>query len=182
MHIKIHKAFTMIEVVFVIVIIGILSAVVAPRFIGVTHSARLTKVQSFVDVLNRTVAPMMWSSIQHNVPTANGSVTHNDVSGIAKYSSLFDVDTANPINIKDAQMKAIPLEITTNADGVTGQGTTHDIPLSDCEDADTIIDVGVGRIASAKIGNTIYNIGCIDGNLAISPHFFLDDGVNILTK
>lgn len=176
------KAFTMIEVVFVIVIIGILAAVALPRFGQTGEDAHVTKVRYFVDVLNRTVGPNMWSGIQRNVPTAKGSVKHADVASIAKYSSIFDPQTATPANKKDAQYTRIPVEITTNADGVTGQGTTHDIPLSGCADAGTPIAVGVGRIASAKIGDTIYNIGCIDGSMAVSLHFFMDDGTNVIVK
>jgi prepilin-type N-terminal cleavage/methylation domain-containing protein len=182
MNVKYQKAFTMIEVVFVIVVIGILAAVALPRFGKIGEDAHLTKIQTFVDILNRTVGPNMWSSIQRNVPTAKGSVKHADVAGIAKYSSLFDPQTATPSNAADAQIREIPTELTTNADGVTGAGSTHDIPLSNCADANTSISAGIGRIASAKIGDVIYNIGCIDGSLALSTHFFLDDGTRILKK
>jgi len=182
MNIKHQKAFTMIEVVFVIVVIGILAAVALPRFGKVAEDAHLTKIESFVDVLNRSVGATMWSGILRNVPSARGSVKHPDVAGIAKYNSLFDVQTTSGANVADAQIREIPLELTTDADGVTGAGSTHDIPLSNCADSDTPIAVGVGRIASAKIGETVYNLGCIDGNLAISPHFFLDDGTNIIVK
>ncbi len=177
---KHRHAFTIIEVVFVIVIIGILAAVALPQFQSMGENAHLTKVQSFVDVLNRSIGSMMWSSIQRNVPEAQGSVKSPAVSGIAKYTVLFDPLTATSANAQDAQFKMIPSEITTNADGVTGQGTTHDIPLSGCADANTTIDVGVGRIASAKIGNVVYNIGCIDGSMSMSPYFFIDDGSRVL--
>jgi len=176
------KAFTMIELIFVIIVIGILAVVALPRFSGIADDAHVTRIQSFVDTLNRTTGPSIWSGIQRNVPTAEGSVKHVDVATIAKYSSLFDVDTATPANVSDAHVKAIPSELTVNADGVTGAGATHDIPLSSCADAVTSIAVGEGLIASAKIGNTIYNIGCIDGSLSISPHFFIDDGTNIITR
>jgi hypothetical protein len=124
----------------------------------------------------------MWSGILRNVPNAKGSVKHTETAAITKYSTLFDTETSIPANQHDAQIVRLPVELTTNSDGVTGVGTTHDIPLSGCADAGTPLAVGVGRIASAKIGDTVYNIGCIDGDLSISPHFFLDDGTRIITK
>jgi len=176
------KAFTLIEVVFVILITGVLAAAAIPRFSQVTEDARVANMQHFVDVLNRSVGPNIWSGIQRNVPTAKGSVKHTDTASIAKYSTIFDEETTTAENRADAHFRNIPRELTTNADGVTGAGSTHDIPLSNCADAGTAIGVGVGRIASAKIGNKVYNIGCIDGDLALSPHFFLDDGEQVLNK
>jgi prepilin-type N-terminal cleavage/methylation domain-containing protein len=65
--------FTMIELIFVIVILGILAAVALPKFIGVSEQARNSKVQAFVGTLNRTVGPTLWSkSIAEG---KNGSIT-----------------------------------------------------------------------------------------------------------
>ena len=55
------KAFTMIELIFVIVILGILAAVALPKFIGVSKQAHEANVKSFVGTLNRTVGPTLWS-------------------------------------------------------------------------------------------------------------------------
>jgi len=55
------KAFTMIELIFVIVILGILAAVALPKFIGVAEQAREGNLKSFVGTLNRTVGPTLWS-------------------------------------------------------------------------------------------------------------------------
>ena len=56
------KAFTMIELIFVIVILGILAAVALPKFIGVASQAHEGNLESFVGTLNRTVGPTLWSS------------------------------------------------------------------------------------------------------------------------
>jgi prepilin-type N-terminal cleavage/methylation domain-containing protein len=42
------KAFTMIELIFVIVILGILAAVALPKFIGVANQAHEGNLKSFV--------------------------------------------------------------------------------------------------------------------------------------
>ena len=55
------KAFTMIELIFVIVILGILAAVALPKFIGVSKQAHEANLKSFVGTLNRTVGPTLWS-------------------------------------------------------------------------------------------------------------------------
>ncbi len=53
--------FTLIELVFVIVVLGILAAVALPKFVGVSEEAHLGKLKGFVGTLNRTVSPALWS-------------------------------------------------------------------------------------------------------------------------
>ncbi len=64
-----RAGFTMIELIFVIVILGILSAVALPKFIGVSEQAQAGKCQAFIGTLNRTVLPAMWSDMVLNGET-----------------------------------------------------------------------------------------------------------------
>ena len=69
-----RAGFTMIELIFVIVILGILSAVALPKFIGVSENAKAGKCKAFVGTLNRTVLPALWS----NAMLTDGNVTSDD--------------------------------------------------------------------------------------------------------
>ncbi len=68
-----RAGFTMIELIFVIVILGILAAVALPKFIGVSEQARNSKVEAFVGTMNRTIGPTLWSKSISG--TTNGLVT-----------------------------------------------------------------------------------------------------------
>ena len=70
-----RSGFTMIELIFVIVILGILSAVALPKFIGVSEQAQAGKCKAFVGTLNRTVLPALWSDMVLNAPTATAANT-----------------------------------------------------------------------------------------------------------
>ena len=55
------KAFTMIELIFVIVILGILAAVALPKFIGTAQQAHEGNLKAFTGTLNRTIGSSLWS-------------------------------------------------------------------------------------------------------------------------
>jgi len=81
------KAFTMIELIFVIVILGILAAVALPKFIGVASQAREGNLKSFVGTLNGTLGPTWWSQAMAqdgNVSTLNITTTND----LAKYTDV----------------------------------------------------------------------------------------------
>lgn len=58
-----RNGFTMIELIFVIVILGILSAVAVPKMMGVSEKADAGVCKSYYSSLNRTVSPTLWSNM-----------------------------------------------------------------------------------------------------------------------
>ena len=110
-----RAGFTMIELIFVIVILGILSAVALPKFIGVSQQAHDQKVEAFVGTLNRTVGPSMW---MNDLATNGGSVVGSECNNLLTY------------------LDAVPEELVFNSttcefDANTTMGGTLDVNITD---------------------------------------------------
>ena len=56
------KAFTMIELIFVIVIIDILAAVAIPKLTGIFGQAKGSKIIAYAGTPQRTTIPPYWSA------------------------------------------------------------------------------------------------------------------------
>jgi len=105
------KGFTMIELVFVIVITGILSALALPKFIGTSNEAHDSVVRSFTGSLNRTAGATIWSK----------SIAEGHYGAISSYCGTI------------SDFIPIPNELQDNGDCTfTGQeGATLNITFSD---------------------------------------------------
>ncbi len=87
--------FTMIELIFVIVILGILAAVALPKFVGVSEQAREGKMKAFVGTLNRTVSPTIWSKHIGEGGSVKGKENLADYIDIPKELVLEDTQLDN---------------------------------------------------------------------------------------
>jgi len=100
-----RAGFTMIELIFVIVILGILSAVALPKFIGVSEQAHNQKVEAFIGTLNRTVGPAMWAK---SIADGNGGT----------------IPAADCTNLVSTQLDAAPEEVIDQGDCTFDANTT----------------------------------------------------------
>jgi prepilin-type N-terminal cleavage/methylation domain-containing protein len=106
-----RAGFTMIELIFVIVILGILSAVALPKFIGVSEQAKAGKCKAMVGTLNRTVLPGLWSNMvlnDENESTAFTATTIGDqinipteCGAVASYVSAIVSGTPFTVHVGD---------------------------------------------------------------------------------
>jgi len=116
-----RAGFTMIELIFVIVILGILSAVALPKFIGVSEQAKAGKCKAFIGTLNRTVLPAIWSdAVLNNDTNVSGSFTKTNLEA--------QIDFPKDCNTSDQYEKL--LKGTVNAVTVTFGNTQYSIDLN----------------------------------------------------
>jgi len=157
-----RKAFSLIELVFVILITGIIASIALPRFLDVSDSAHVTKLQAFAGTLNKTVGPMLWSGLQRREP---------DKQGRLSISNNF-----NKIE-EGKELEQIP-------DEFIDLGDPKIISLASCMDSnntvppigDPVGNLTEGKVAGTqKIGLTTYALGCIDSSLDSAPRFYLYD-------
>ncbi len=149
-----RTGFTMIELIFVIVVLGILASVALPKFIGVSEQAHLGKVQALVGTLNRTVGPALWAK---SIADPN----NNDKGSIKTYQTEFE----QQIDINGIE------ELNGLTLTVSGCGPTPD---TDPNAAPGATVPATGKLISGiKIGNDTYDIGCSDGDVNSAPVFKL---------
>ena len=89
-----REGFTVIELVFVIVILGVLAAVTLPKFLGVRTQAENQIIKSFASTLTRTVGHTLWSQSIAN--GQNGLIkddNSNITSGGKKLEYYVDIPT-----------------------------------------------------------------------------------------
>ena len=134
-----RAGFTMIELIFVIVILGILAAVALPKFVGVSEQAKVGKLQAYVGTLNRTVLPPYWSNSMMG--------GNNGVIATTSNSNKINADLTPP-------------------DGMTANFSSLAAASYDFN-ATTVS--GTGVVTSKSYNGVTYSVVCKDGNTSVSP-------------
>lgn len=90
-----RAAFNLIELIFVIIILGILSSVVIVKMGNMANYAKETQLKSFVGTLNRSSGPAIW--LQSIKDGHNGSVALADYAAdLDKYIDMLPNYTLAP--------------------------------------------------------------------------------------
>jgi len=100
--------------IFVIVILGILSAVALPKLIGVKDQASEGIVKGFTGTLNRTVAPAKWSASL--MDGNDGSIASNEYK-------ITETDTDFPADFSDTTIDTTKCAASTATSASAVPGT-----------------------------------------------------------
>ena len=100
MRTRIRKAFTLVEILIVVVILGILAAIVVPQFTNATQDAQAGNIQAQLDTLNNQIE--LWKA-RHN-----GALPGADPATLAGYDWVSMI-TAQPGDLNSGgYIKAAP--------------------------------------------------------------------------
>jgi len=76
-----RSGFSMIELIFVIVIMGILAAVAVPKMMGTSSKAKVSSCKTFYSSLNGTVSPTLWMNmVQGDAAGASDAYSEENIS------------------------------------------------------------------------------------------------------
>lgn len=96
MYYKNRKAFTMIELVFVIVVIGILSSIAIPKFAATRGDAEMVKAKSAIGAIRSAVATERQKRILRGNFTTITKLSSSPTLGSAIFDG-FDGNTSAPV-------------------------------------------------------------------------------------
>ena len=132
---KIQKAFTVLELVFVIVIIGILSAVAIPKFAINRDDAVVTKAKVTVSSIRSAVS----IERQKRILSGNFNKIYRLASANGYNSPIFDAfdgNTSNPVlefplqSCKDSNARGCWMETLTGTSASPESWYTYKMPVS----------------------------------------------------
>ena len=110
MHKNVSKAFTMVELIFVIIIIGILSAIAIPKFAETTKTAHIAKAQSTL------VSVMSAIATERQKRILKGDFA-NAITSLGSGSDAFSVFNADKDGI---QNEVLRVPVANCSSGETG--------------------------------------------------------------
>ena len=166
--ISMKSGFTMIELIFVIVIIGILAAVALPKFAGMAGQAHVSNLGQYESSLTKTVAPTAWAKVVVS-DEGNLSGLPADEQNLSVYADIPKEFSGNNGNT-DANLSDTG---TTDSDA-SGQKDVlgNDITCKSGKKPYELKKVDGTRF-EASIDNKTYDVAVCNGTQTTSPQFFI---------
>ncbi len=157
---KKHNGFTLIELVVVIVILGILAATAAPRFIDLTTDATIARLEAMAGALRSGTSLVNARAIINNQTTGNDSLTVGDTT--------IEINSGYPRAILDGFVRTVDLEIVFTGGECDEEwcalGNQNAIPSGDV----TLTGTHVGKLFTQGFSYTdecgVYYVNREDGS------------------
>jgi len=111
------NSFTMIEIVFVIIILGILATVAVPKYLSISHEAHESNLISFTRTLNRTTGEDLWarSISEGKKGSIVNLVPNEDASFLGQYIQIPKEINSSDINLSKCGNGKYKTIMTANA-------------------------------------------------------------------
>jgi prepilin-type N-terminal cleavage/methylation domain-containing protein len=124
------KAFTMLELIFVIVIIGILAAVAIPRYFALSQASHEAVLISFVKTLNRTTGEDLWSRSlsQHKSGSIRDLNATEGYAFLSRYIQIPPEVNKTSIDLTNCGVNSYNIIMTADPNVIGGQ---YDITCKD---------------------------------------------------
>ncbi len=98
-------------------------------------------------------------------------------------SALIDANTSGSFKHTQTPIKLQAINEGDEVETIPTEFGVTSLDVTACLNADTNITGTASTIADAFIDSKLtLKLGCIDGSLTASPHFFITDGTNVTYK
>lgn len=119
MRTRVRKAFTLVEILIVVVILGILAAIVVPQFTNATQDAQAGNIQAQLDTLNNQIE--LWKA-RHNGGVPGGTTMVGYDWGTMITADPADANSGGYIKAAPAN-PACPSAVATVIGSVAAEGS-----------------------------------------------------------